>query len=289
MWSAMGRLRRTCVSPRPDGLCFASARRPVLRASQNGRRVVVAIVVMALAAATAYGANRDKLPTDTFKAGKGKTLEISFIRHGSLALNYDGKVIYVDPVANFKPMSDYTVDYSTLDKADIILITHAHQDHLDPAVIKTLSKPGTQVICNGQSADTLGYGDVMRNGDTRKEGSWLTLTAVPAHNTTPGREMFHPANGRDNGYVLEFPGLRLYISGDTEVVPDVVCDPKKPVDVAFISMNQPYTMTPQQAADQARKLKPKVLYPYHFGDSDTALLVKLLEGSGIDVRIRQMQ
>ena len=233
--------------------------------------------------------NASKLPTDVIDLPGGRKLEISFIKHASLALNYDGIVIYVDPVASFQPYSDFKPDYAALDKADFIFITHAHPDHLDPAVIKMLSKKGTQIILNKESQQQLGSGMAMANGDVSTlPGGALKVTAVPAYNTTPGNEKFHP-KGRDNGYILEFPGYRIYISGDTEVVPDEVCNPKAPIDIAFFSVNQPYTMTLDQAATQARKLKPRILYPIHYGTTDINKLPGMLEGSGIDVRIRQMQ
>ena len=262
---------------------------------KNAALTAAAMTAMALATqcttATKPAAqvNATKLPTDTIALLDGSWLQISFIRHASLAMNCDGQVIYVDPVANFTSDSTFHPDYASMDKADLILITHAHGDHFDSTVIKTLSKETTLVILNGESQQKFGSGETLGNGESRIVGNWLTVTAVPAHNVTPGKEMFHPANGRDNGYVLEFAGCRVYISGDTEVVPDVVCDPAKPVDIAFLSVNQPYTMTLEQATAEALKLKPRILYPIHYGDTEIDKLPGMLEGSGIDVRIRQMQ
>ena len=255
-------------------------------------RLTAAALCMATASAYPQDAmtNKDRLPTDCITSPEAHQCCISFIKHGSLSLNYEGKVVYIDPVRNFKPYSDFTIDYSTLDKADVILITHEHDDHCDAAAVKALMKNGTQLICNAGAAAKLGIEGavVMKNGDVQKAGSWMSITAVPAHNTTPGRENFHPANGRDNGYVLTFSSMKIYIAGDTEVVPDQVLKMGR-MDAAFLPVNQPYTMTPEQANTQARKLKPKILYPYHYGDTDISKLSDLLRGTDIEVRIRGME
>ena len=217
--------------------------------------------------------------TDTFRTKSGKEVIVTFIKHGSLMLTYNRQSIQVDPV------SDYA-DYSAFPKADVILVTHEHADHLDLKAVNALTKKSTLLIANEAGKKKLGKGFSLKNGGKMKILNNVTLEAVPAYNTTPGREMYHPRN-RDNGYVLSIDGLRIYIAGDTEDIPEM--KNLKHVDVAFLPVNQPYTMTVSQAARAARMFAPKVLYPYHFGDTDIKRLKEALKGSGIDVRIRKME
>ena len=170
---------------------------------------------------------------------------------------------------------------------DAILITHEHGDHLDPKAISAVEKEGSILIANANSQKKLGKGVVMKNGDRLQPAGWFTLDAVPAYNTTPGREIYHPKD-RDNGYVLTFGGTRVYIAGDTEDIPEM--QKLKDIDIAFLPVNQPYTMTVPQADHAARMVNPRVLYPYHYGDTNVAELKSSLKDvPGIDVRIRQLQ
>ena len=216
---------------------------------------------------------------DSFVTKDGKSLKITFIKHGSLMFEFDGKIIYVDPV------SDYA-DYSTLPKADVILITHEHADHLDPKAIADVEKKDTRIVINASAREKLGKGDVMKNGDQIQVTPWLKVEAVPAYNTTPGREMYHPKD-RDNGYVLTLGGTRIYVAGDTEDIPEL--KRLKDIEIAFLPVNQPYTMTVAQADKAARMVNPKVLYPYHYGNTYVEELQKNLKDTKIDVRIRQLQ
>lgn len=205
------------------------------------------------------------------------------IKHGSLSINIDDKWIYVDPVTDKVPP---VTDYTTMPKADYILITHEHGDHLDAKAIEQLTKEGTTLIVNPRSSEILGgKGEVMRNGDNKEISTWK-VDAVPAYNTSADKQKFYP-KGRDNGYVLTIEGLRIYIAGDTEPIPEM--QNIKDIDVAFLPCNLPFTMTPEQLAEAAKTIRPKVLFPYHYGKTDIQQVVKLLEGSGIDVRIRQYQ
>ena len=228
----------------------------------------------------AVGVMAADFASDSFRTPAGKELTITFIRHGSLLLSYAGKQIQVDPISEY-------ADYSAFPKADLILITHAHGDHLDLKAIEALRKTETAVIANPESAEKVGaIAQVMRNGDSQ---TWqgVRIEAVPAYNTTEGRDKFHP-KGRDNGYVLDFDGFRVYIGGDLEDIPEL--SELKAIDVAFLPVNQPYTMTPEQAAHAARVIKPKVLYPYHYSQTPVAeTLPALLEGSGVELRIRALQ
>lgn len=216
---------------------------------------------------------------DFYTTPGGKTVEIQPLIHASLRIVFDDKEIEIDPVGK---MGDRVTDYAAFPKADLILVTHEHYDHLDPDAIKTLSKADTIVIANPNSAKILGYGKVMRNGDTYNNDG-IEIEAVPAYNTSADKLQFHP-KGRDNGYVLNLDGLRIYIAGDTEPIPEMA--ELKDIDIAFLPCNLPYTMTPEQLIEAAKIIKPKVLYPYHFGTTDLSAVTPALAPLGIDVRIR---
>ena len=176
-------------------------------------------------------ASASNFASDSFKTKSGKELIITFIKHGSLMLTYDNHSIQVDPVSEY-------ADYTTFPKADIILITHEHGDHLDPKAIQAVEKSGTEIIANENSQKKLGKGKVLKNGDT-------------------------------------------------EDIPEM--KDLKDIDIAFLPVNQPYTMTVPQAAKAAKMFSPKILYPYHYGDTKIGELKDALKGSGIDVRIRELQ
>lgn len=224
----------------------------------------------------------DNQQTDTFRTKNGKEIVFAAIKHGSIRITYDGKEIEVDPVTKVKPMTDY----NKFPKADYILVTHEHFDHCDPVAIRQLEKPSTVIITNENCAKIIGKGKAMHNGDKLKLAADMTIEAVPAYNITPDKTKFHP-KGRDNGFILTIDGFRIYISGDTEDIPEMA--DIKNIDVAFLSTNQPYTMTPEQTSKAARVIKPKVLFPYHYSDTDIKKVSALLKGAGIDVRIRSYQ
>jgi putative metal-dependent hydrolase len=238
-------------------------------------KTIITILLMV----TGMASIAQKFESDSFVTKDGKTLKITFIKHGSLMFEFDGKIVYVDPV------SDYA-DYSKLPKADIILITHEHADHLDPKAIADVEKKDTKIVINASAREKLGKGEIMKNGDERLVASWLKVEAVPAYNTTSGREMYHPKD-RDNGYVLTFGGTRVYVAGDTEDIPEL--KKLKNIEIAFLPVNQPYTMTVAQADKAARMVNPKVFYPYHYGNTYVEELQKTLKDTKIDVRIRQLQ
>jgi len=209
-------------------------------------------------------------------------VKITCLGHATLILAWGGKIIHVDPVKRY-------ADYPTLPKADLILITHEHGDHLDPAAIGLIKKPGTEIILTKNAAGKVAGGTVMANGDTRTVQG-IGVEAVPAYNIVHMRgpnAPFHP-KGVGNGYVLTLADVRIYIAGDTENTPEMKA--LKNIDVAFLPMNLPYTMTPEMVADAARAFRPKVLYPYHYGQTDPQRLVDLLKGEkGIEVRVRNLQ
>jgi L-ascorbate metabolism protein UlaG (beta-lactamase superfamily) len=236
----------------------------------------LAVFVWAVCAVAPGGAQK-AYESDTFDLDGG-TLKITFLGHGTLMMEYAGSVIHVDPVSQ-------EADYAELPQADLILVTHNHSDHLDPAAIRAAGKPGATVILNPTSAKQLGSGIALANGERRSVGA-VTVEAVAAYNTTAGRDRFHP-KGRDNGYLITIAGKTIYIAGDTEETPEMRA--LRGVWMAFLPMNQPYTMTPAQAASAAKAFRPQILYPYHFGDTKVEELRELLAGEkGIDVRLRRM-
>lgn len=221
--------------------------------------------------------------TDTFETFSGKKVVITPVKHGTMRITYaDSIEIDIDPVTALPPVTDY----STFPKADIILVTHEHFDHLDKNAIELLTKDGTRLFVNGRVGEILGKGEVMKNGDIAKYMDDITIEAVPAYNTSADKQQFHP-QGRDNGYILTIDGLRIYIAGDTEVIPEM--SQMRHIDIAFLPTNLPFTMTPEQTASAAKLIQPTVLFPYHYGETKIERVKELLEGTGIDVRIRNYQ
>jgi len=209
-------------------------------------------------------------------------LKITFVGHATLIFAFGGKVIHADPYSRL-------ADYAKLPKADLILITHSHGDHFDPKAIAALRKEGTAVVLTESAAEAMPGGIVTRNGE-RQTVEGIGIEAVPAYNIAhkrPTGEPFHP-RGEGNGYVLTFGGTRVYVAGDTEDIPEM--KELKDIAVAFLPMNLPYTMSPEMAAQAARAFRPKILYPYHYGETDPAELVRLLAAEkDIEVRIRRMK
>jgi len=226
------------------------------------------------------------IETDLFQTKNGKPVTVHFIQHASLYFTFDGITIYVDPV-NYEG-----VDYKKLPKANVILITHDHYDHLDKNAVADISTPNTKIFCNGTVQKELGTGVALENGDdiSYKNSLYnavnvdINIEAVPAYNTTEGREMYHP-KGRDNGYIITLGGSRIYIPGDCEDMPEMA--QFKNIDVAFLPINQPYTMTVAQAVHAAKVIKPAILYPIHYGDTDLGGL-SVLKGEGVEVRVFKM-
>ncbi len=242
------------------------------------KKIVGAILCLVLLAFPLWAGQGENM--DTIRTSDGD-LQISFIGHGSLMFAYDGKIIHVDPWSKL-------ADYSKMPKADLILITHEHKDHLDVVAIDQLKKSGTQIVVNRSAVAQLPGTLVMGNGET-KVVRGLNIEAIPAYNLVHMRSAgvpFHP-QGNGNGYLITFGDTRVLVAGDTENTPEL--KGLKGVDIVFLPMNLPYTMTPEMVADAALALQPKILYPYHFGETDTARIIELLNGSGIDVRIRAMQ
>ncbi len=240
--------------------------------------VISCLLWLALAWPSAAGA---QFETDTFATSAGD-LTITFFGHATLMLQWGGKVIQVDPQSQY-------ADYSRLPKADLVLITHEHRDHLDPKAVAAIRTDTTAVVLTQACTPQVQGGMIMGNGEV-KTVAGIKLEAVAAYNLVhmrgPGAP-FHP-KGQGNGYVLTLANRRIYVAGDTENTPEVKA--LQNIAIAFLPMDLPYTMTPAMVADAARAFKPKLLYPYHFGETDTSKLVDLLKDTPeVEVRIRQMK
>jgi L-ascorbate metabolism protein UlaG (beta-lactamase superfamily) len=229
----------------------------------------------------AFGSLASAFETDVFKTSSGD-LKITFIGHGTLMFDYSGKIIHVDPYGKL-------ADYGKLPKADLILITHEHTDHLDPDALNKIKTDKTKLILSDAASKKYPGGSTMRNGDVLTVGG-LKIEAVPAYNLVHMRETgqpFHP-KGVGNGYLLTFGDKRVYVAGDTENTPEMKA--LKDVDVAFLPMNLPYTMTPEMVADATKAFKPKILYPYHTGETNLAKFTDLMKGVDVvEVRLRKMK
>ena len=220
---------------------------------------------------------------DEFTTKSGKKVTFTCIKHASIEINYNGTEIQIDPVGfGVQP----TTDYNQFPKANIILITHEHKDHFDREAISCVRTPATSIYSNTAVYNMFRNSIPLKNGDSIVYAPDIKIEAVPAYNYTEGRTQFHP-QGRDNGYILTLDGLRIYIAGDTEDIPEM--EAIKDIDIAFLPCNQPYTMTVDQLAKAAKTIKPKVLFPYHYSQTPISQTVMKLAGSGIEVRIRDYQ
>ena len=238
--------------------------------------ILGSVIIMALSSF----ATGTQFETDSFSTSKGE-LKITFIGHASLILTFNKMEIYVDPYSKL-------ADYSKLPKAEMVLITHDHMDHFDTSAINLIRTEKTIFIETALCADRLKTGIIMKNGDVKTEDG-IKIEAVPAYNIVHKRDNgqpFHP-KGVGNGYVITVGNKRIYIAGDTENIPEMKA--LKNIDIAFLPMNLPYTMTPEMVEDAAKGFKPKILYPYHFGNTDCSKIVDLLKNvKSIDLRIRKM-
>ena len=244
-------------------------------------KIIFAYTSLFLFCTTMTIAAEQQFESDKIKTSGGDLI-ITFIGHGTLMMSWGGKIIHVDPVLG-------EADYSKLPKADLIIITHEHSDHFDLRAIDLVKMAKTKIVANENVAKQLSKIIMMKNGDIQiLEG--FRIEAVPAYNIehmrTPGVP-FHP-KGAGNGYIVTFGDKRVYIAGDTENTPEM----KKltGIDIAFLPMNLPYTMTPEMVADAAKSFRPKILYPYHYGNTNIPTFLDLLKGeTAIEVRIRKMQ
>jgi len=222
-----------------------------------------------------------KIPVfDNFPTSAGN-VEMHFIGHGSLMFRVNNFVIYVDPVSS-------SGSYDNLPKGDLILVTHEHYDHLDQDLISRLRKDETILFTTEKVAAQVKGSQVMKAGDKNKAGN-IGIEAVPAYNIVNMRALgqpFHP-KGNGIGFILSIGDKKIYVAGDTENTPEMKA--LKNIDVAFLPMNLPYTMTPEMVADAVKSFRPVLLYPYHYGDTNTDRITELLKNSGIEVRIRNLK
>ena len=202
---------------------------------------------------------------DSFTTQSGKNVKIHFIKHASLILEIDGKIVYIDPTGMFGH------DFSKLPKADAVMVTHEHHDHFDPKAIEAVVRPDTRLICNSRVAELAGKGEIMEPGDST-ELYGIQVSATPAYNISEGHLQFHPKERKDVGFIYDIDGLKIYVAGDTEDIPEMAN--LKDIDIAFIPVNQPFTMTPQQAIHAIKMIQPRIVYPYHYGDTDLTPIVE---------------
>jgi L-ascorbate metabolism protein UlaG (beta-lactamase superfamily) len=222
----------------------------------------------------------DQFESDVFPTTAGE-LAITFLGHGSLLMTFRGMKLYIDPFSK-------VADYAALPKADLILITHEHHDHLDQQALACIRTEETILILTEICAQQVPGGIVLGNGEGQTLAG-IPLRAVPAYNLVhkrPSGDPFHP-KGSGNGYILAFGETRLYAAGDTENTPEMKA--LRGIDIAFLPMNLPYTMSPEMVADAAKAFRPGILYPYHYGDTEVSQLVELLKAEkDIEVRVRKM-
>jgi gluconolactonase len=267
------------VPERPANVCFGGKDKGTLFIT--ARTSLYSVRMRVKSGEQKQAEPEQKFEEDIIKTSAGD-LKITFIGHGTLMFAFKGKTIHVDPVSR-------EADYAGMPKADLILVTHEHGDHLDTRIIKTLQKRGTELVLTKACSKRVAGGIVMQNGDV-KTIRGLRIEVVPAYNIVHKRSNgnpFHP-KGEGNGYVITFGDKRVYVAGDTENTPEV--KRLQRIDIAFLPMNLPYTMTPEMVANAAKEFEPKILYPYHYGQTDPNKLVDLLkEFEKIEVRIRKMR
>ena len=245
------------------------------------------VILLIMSLFSLFGCGKKDHPTypaDTVSTRDGGTITLTFFKHASFAITVGDKHIYIDPVSGF-------ADYSKLPKADLIVVTHSHYDHLDTAAIESLLTPTTDIVCDRTSAEAFEMNcHTMRPGSVARPRDYVKIEAVAAYNTSPDCQQFHPKSREDCGYVLTIGGTRIYVAGDTEPTAEMMA--LRDVDVAFLPVNQPYTMTVDQAVQAVKAVSPTIFYPYHYGEveekTDIDRLVRELEGV-TEVRVRPME
>ncbi len=227
---------------------------------------------------------KPQFPTDTITTRDGEELTLHFFAHASLAIQRGDTYIYVDPVME-------SADFSRLPKADIVVVTHHHSDHFDRVAVDELTTRQSEVVCDRTSAEAFEMNcHTMRPGSVASPREGIKIEAVAAYNTSEGHTQFHPKAREDCGYIFTIGGTRIYVAGDTELTPEMRA--LKEIDVAFLPVNQPYTMTVDQAVEAVKAIRPTLFYPYHYGQveekTDLERLKTELEGV-CEVRIFPME
>ncbi len=249
------------------------------------KNLYILIIMSILSFFGCGGAKAPAYPTDTLTLRDGTQLTITFFAHASLSLRVgEDYSIYVDPVSEY-------ADYARLPKADLVLITHQHSDHFDRAAVDELTTRHSEILCSRIVAEGFEMDcHTMRPGSVATPHEGIRIEAVTACNTTEGHLQFHPREREDCGYLLTIGGSRIYIAGDTEPTPELLA--LKEIDIAFLPVNQPYTMTVGQAVEAVKAIRPAIFYPYHYGqvEEKTDLDRLAAELAGVtEVRIRPME
>ncbi len=245
-------------------------------AAARGLSVLGAATLPALATAANHSGGGDMYDT----AGGGK-LVVHPVQHASLVMETPAGVVYVDPVGGAEL-------YESLPRPDLIMITHEHGDHYDVPTLEALAGESTVLVTNpavhGMLPDALKSKATMIGNGESTEALGMNIEAVAAYNLTEERLQFHP-EGRDNGYVVDVDGTRVYLSGDTEAVPEMRA--LENIDIAFVCMNLPYTMAVEQASEGVLAFAPRIVYPYHYRDSDPEAFAVLVNEGGKDIEVVQ--
>lgn len=243
------------------------------------KKPALSVIIMPIFAAFALlGSAVEDRMKDSLETKNGP-IEIELLGHASLRLQMGGKLVYVDPVMDFYHQEDFG-------KADLILVTHSHQDHFQADLIDRLKSETAVVYLAVDCQAKYPRGKSLANGqETVVDG--ILVQAVPAYNIEHRRgdgTPFHP-QGQGNGYLIVFAGARLYVAGDTELVPEM--DKLAGVDALFLPANLPYTMSAAMFVKAVELLKPKKIYPYHyrFGTSILADILPVLRQRNFDVRV----
>ena len=241
--------------------------------SEVGSSVKAIVLLAGISAASALWAA--PIPVQSFKTSAGD-VEITPLFHASVMIQAGSDTIYVDPAP--------PANISGLKPGGLILITDIHGDHMNASHVAALSNADTQIIAPAAVKSTVNAAKELANGESTTWHNWK-ITAVPMyniHNNMPNGTPYHP-KGRGNGYVLTYGGKNFYFAGDTEGTPEMRA--LTGIDVAFIPMNLPYTMTPEDAADAVKAFKPRIVIPYHYRGQDVQKFASALNGTGIEVRI----
>lgn len=218
--------------------------------------------------------------SDMYQTASGKKIVITPIMHGTLMLNIDGRIIHIDPVGMFG------TNYSLMPKADVILVSHEHPDHYDLQAIKAIMKEGTLILSNKSVAEQSQLSQPFIAGETIQLDNATAITATEAYNTSAGHTQFHP-KGHGIGFIIECDGTRIYIAGDTEPISEM--KQMDNIDIAFLPVNQPFTMTPEQCIEAIEMIHPQIVYPYHYGETDLTPIINSYKDKETRIIIKNLQ